>query len=291
MATSSGRYGITEKNGDNPHFLVPIFFVTMEVMGLLKNLTTATRRWYHQREIDSSLSHYRDRTGLDAEKRQMYSESGSFRSQLDRLFTLGNATETGELRDIASYVVTICLSNKYYRPADYLSDFINALENRTFLGTEPNGEPPIQELDEHLRKLKLDQVMKAFLVPLKVASIENLVVVHAKAFRRLLPYAALGRFERQAAKLYSLIEEAETRLVEQEVTKFMQRWSESPELKNRFKEPAEGLAEVVQCLEGGLSLDGTEGLRVRRGDQPLRMSTVVPEDRQYLLKAALGKLS
>jgi hypothetical protein len=188
-------------------------------------------------------------------------------------------------------VVTICLSNKFYRPADYLSDFINALENRTFLGTDPNGEPPLQELDDHLRKLKLEQVMKAFLVPLKVASIESLVVVHANKLRRSLPYAALGRFERQAAKLYSLIEEAETRLVEQEVTHFVQRWSESPELQKHFKEPAEGLAEVVGCLEGGLPLDGTEGLRVRRAGQPLRISTVVPEDRQHLLTAALKKLS
>jgi hypothetical protein len=259
-------------------------------MGLLKNLTTATRRWYHQREIDASLSHYRERTGLDAEKRQMYSESGSFRSQLDRLFSLGNATETGQLREIASYVVTICLSNKYYRPADYLSDFIDALENRTFLGTEPNGEPPLQELEDHLRKLKLEQVMKAYLVPLKVASVENLVAAHANLLRRSLPYPALGRFERQAAKLYALIEQAEIRLIEEAITRFIQQWNDSPALKNRHKEPAKGLGELVRCLEGGTPLEGTEGLRVRRGDQPLRMSTVVPEDRQHLLSAALEKL-
>jgi hypothetical protein len=263
----------------------------MEVMGLLKNLTTATRRWYHNREIESSLAHYKERTGLDAEKRQVYSESGSFRSQLDRLFSLGSAAETGELRDIASFVVTICLTNKYYRPADYLADIIDALENRTYLGTDPQGEPPLAEIEEHLRKLKIEHVMKAFLVPLKVASIENLLSAHADNLRRSLPYAALGRFERQVAKLYSLIEESETRLVEEELTRFVSQWKESPELKGRYKEPADGLMRLIRYLEGEASLGNQQGLRIRRAGQPLRMSTVVPEDRQYLLKAALEMLT
>jgi hypothetical protein len=260
-------------------------------MGFLNRVTTATRRWYHNREIESSLAHYKERTGLDAEKRQVYSESGSFRSQLDRLFSLGNATETGELRDIASYVVTICLSNKFYRPADYLSDLSDALENRTYLSGEAEGEPPLAELEEHLRKLKIEQVMKAFLVPLKVASIENLVSTHAEHLRRALPYAALGRFERQVVKLYSLIEESETRLAEEELTRFVSQWKDSPPLRERYKEPADGLKEVNMYLEGMTSLGDAGGLRVRRAGQPLRMSTVVPEDRQYLLKAALAKLA
>jgi hypothetical protein len=263
----------------------------MEAVSLLKNLTTATRRWYHNREIESSLAHYKERTGLDAEKRQVYSESGSFRSQLDRLFSLGNAAETSELRDIASYVVTICLSNKYYRPADYLSDVNDALENRTYLSGEADGEPPLAELEEHLRKLKIERVMRAFLVPLKVASIENLVSTHAEHLRGALPYAALGRFERQAAKLYSLIEESETRLVEEELTRFVSRWKESSTLKDRYREPADALMELTRYLEGKSSLGEGAGLRVRRPGQPLRMSTLVPEDRQYLLGKALAELA
>ena len=259
----------------------------MEVMGLLKNMTTAARRWYHQREIESSLRHYHQRTGLDAEKRQTFSESGSFRSQLDRLFSLGNAAETGELQDIASQVVTICLSNKYYQPADYLSDLIDALDSRTILSGEPEGEPPLKELEEHRRKWKLSLVMEAWLVPIKVASIENLVAVHAETLRRILPYAALGRFERQAAKIYALLEQSEALFVEEKITEFLRRWKNEPELRDRFKEPGDGLEDVLGCLVGDVQSPGTETLRIRSSGQPFRLSTVVPEDRQHLLAAAL----
>jgi hypothetical protein len=263
----------------------------MKVMGVFGNLTTAARRWYHHREIESSLSHYRERTGLDAEKRQMYSESGSFRSQLDRLFSLGNATETGELREIASNVVTVCLSNKYYRPADFLSDLVNALESRTFLSGEADGEPPLQELEEHHRKLKLEAIAHAWLAPIKVASIENLVATHAGALRGLLPYAALGRFERQAAKIYALIEQSEALFVEENLSEFLHRWKDDNGLRGRFKEPAEGLADVYQCLVGEIVPKGTDTLRLRRADQPCRLSTVVPENRQHLLRVVLKRLA
>jgi hypothetical protein len=125
---------------------------------------------------------------------------------------------------------------------------------------------------------------------LKVASIENLVGAHAAVFRRRLPFLALGRFERQTAKLYSRIEQSEIRLVEEEVSAFLRRWVDTPALQECYEEPAEGLAAVVRSLDGELPLHETEGIRVRRSDQPVRLSTVVPEDRQHLLRASFKKL-
>lgn len=259
-------------------------------MGIFSGLTKTIRLRYHQREIRESLRFYRDRTGWDAGQRQSYAESGSFRSQLDRLFTLGNAAETGELERIAGSVVAICLSNKYYRPADYLSDIIDDLERHTFLSGEPDGELPFPELDENGRRAKLARVMESWLAPIKVASIENLVEAFAHRVGRSLSYKALGRFEREAARLYALLGESETQFVEERLVEFLENWKVKDNLRQRFAEPAEALKDMSRCLEGKVIPEGTSALRVRSAAQPLRLSTLVPEDRQQLLEASLRRL-
>ncbi len=107
-----------------------------------QKLAEKAQRWYHRREIQHSLRHYRDRTGQDAELRQAYADAGAFRSQLDRLFNLGNAVETAELETIANSSVNLCLTNKYYRPSDFLSDVLEALESHTFLSHEHMASHP-----------------------------------------------------------------------------------------------------------------------------------------------------
>ena len=259
-------------------------------LNIVQKLTAKTRRWYHKREIQRSLRHYRDGTGQDAEMRQPYADAGSFRSQLDRLFNLGNAAETAELEAIANSSVNLCLTNKYYRPSDFLSDVIEALETRTFLSHEPGGEPPLSVLDDHERQPKLKRVMDSWLVPLKVASIETLLGSFTRILGRTLPYKALGRFERQTARLFALLGESETRFVEEHLTEFLHQWKLDPALRSRFAEPADAVRVVAECLDGTTGLEESSHLRVRRPDQPLRLSTLVPEDRQHLLRAVFATL-
>ena len=222
--------------------------------------------------------------------RQSYADAGSFRSQLDRLFNLGNAAETAELEAIANSSVNLCLTNKYYRPSDFLSDVIEALGSHTFLSYEPDGEPPLSELVDHDRQAKLKRVMDSWLVPLKVASIEALLGGYSRILGRTLPYKALGRFERQAARLFALLGESETRFVEERWTEFLHQWKQDPALRSRFADPADAVRVVAECLDGTTSLEESSHLRVRRPDQPLRLSTLVPEDRQHLLRAAFATL-
>jgi hypothetical protein len=260
-------------------------------LGFVQGLTTAKRLWYHKREIRRSLRHYTERTGKDADVRQPFADSGSFRSQLDRLFELGSAAETAELEAVAARSVTLCITNKFYRPADFLSDIIDALEGQTLLSYEPDGEPPLPELDAHERQAKLKQVMDSWLVPLKVASIESLLESFSRILGRSLPYKALGSFERQTAQLFSFLEESELDFAEEHLTEFLRGWNERPGVRERFVEPADGPRDIVQCLAGATRPEGTSSLRVRRSDQPLRLSTLVPEDRQHFLAAAFARLS
>lgn len=248
------------------------------------------RGWVHKREIEAAVVHYAQRTGQDARQRHAFSESGSFQSQLQRLFTLGSAEETGELKTIASTAVNLCISNKYYRPADFLSDIIDDLERRTYLSMEAEGEAPLEELDSHARKLKIEHVMRSWLVPLKVASVETLLLHLARDKHRSLPYAALGRFERMAARLFSLIGESDVRFVEQHLSAFIDSWKSTAHLQKRFGEPADGLRDVLRCLEGEVRPDGTDSLRLRSAGKPFRLSTIVPEDRQHLISAALERI-
>ena len=259
-------------------------------MKVFQKLREKTLRWYHQREIQQSLRHYLDRTGQDAAVRQAYADAGSFSSQLNRLFSLGRAAETAELETIANSSVNLCLTNKFYRPSDFLADVVDALETHTFLSYEPNGEPPLSELEDHERQTKLTRVMDSWLVPLKVASIETLLGSFSRILGRSVPYRALGRFERQAARLFALVGEGETGFVEEHLTEFLEQWKQDPDLRARVSEPADAVRGVVECLDGRTDLEESSHLRVRRADQPLRLSTLVPEDRQHLLRAALASL-
>ncbi len=259
-------------------------------MGFMDRASSSLRRWYHKREIETALRHYKSQTGREGSKKQAFSESGSFQSQLHRLFSVGNAEETGQLRDIAASAVNLCITNRYYKPADFLSDIIDALESRTYLSTDPEGEPALSDLDGHSRKAKLDQIQRSWLIPLKVAAVETLLEGLASGKDRSLGYQALGRFERDAARLFSLIEEAEVTLIEQAVQDFLEGWKSDAHLKRRFTEPAAGLQDIFRCLNGETRLECTGDLRVRRYGQPLRLSTLVPEDRQHLIKAALERL-
>jgi hypothetical protein len=257
---------------------------------LFEKALAGLRGWVHKREIEAAVEHFAQRTGQDARKKHAFSESGSFQSQLQRLFTLGSAEETGELKTIASTAVNLCISNKYYRPADFLSDIIDDLERRTFLSMEAEGEAPLEELDSRGRKLKIEHVMKGWLVPLKVASVESLLIQLARDKGRSLPYVALGRFERQTARVFSLIGESDVRFVEQHFSAFLQSWTTEARLKQRFPEPADGAKDVYQCLTGEIHPEGTDSLRLRGPGKPFRLSTLVPEDRQHLVSAALERI-
>jgi len=259
-------------------------------MRIVDQLQGKLRRWYHQHQIEASLQQYRRRTGRDAESRARYAEAGSFRSQVDRLFDLGSPGETAELQQIATGVVSGCFSNRYYRPADCLADIVGALEGHTVFGSESEGEPPLETLDEQRRKAKLAVVIDACLVPLKVAAIEGLVAGHAEIVGRSLPYAALGRFERQVARVFALVDQSEVKLVGERLRQFLLDWKGTEELRSRFREPADGLRDVVALLEGEKAPADIESFRVRLAGQPLRLSTVVPEGRQHLLDAALEPL-
>lgn len=257
---------------------------------MLARVLHRLRLWYHRREIETSLEHYRERTGDDAGRTQRYADTGSFRVQLDRLFALGTAAETAELRQIAESAVVLTLTNKFYRAADFLSDIVGALEERTFLTGEPHGEPPLRELELHERKLKLKWTQEAFLVPVKVASLENVLQAHARLIGRRLPYRALARFERACARVYALIDPSEARFVEQRMIVFLEAWKGQAPLHARFPEPVEGILELARCLGGDIRPQGSSALRVRRAGQPFRLSTLVPEDRQHLLRAAFENL-
>ena len=85
----------------------------------------------HRREVAQAAAEYQRLTGHDPGERRPYADAGTFRSQVDRLFALGNATETGELRAVAQAAVSACLTNRFYRSADFLADLLSLLESTT----------------------------------------------------------------------------------------------------------------------------------------------------------------
>jgi len=106
-------------------------------MSFLDNINAAVRRKIHQREIDESLRHFEHHTGHEAETKQTFADMGTFRSQVDRLFSLGNAAETAEAKKIAESTIGSTLTNRYYRAADYLSvgQVLESPRARHFTGT------------------------------------------------------------------------------------------------------------------------------------------------------------
>jgi hypothetical protein len=183
------------------------------------------------------------------------------------------------------------MTNRYYRAADYLSDIADDLERHTFLTGDLGGEPPLASLAEGFeRELKLKAVMQAWLVPLKVGAVESTLAHYARTVGRALPYAALERFERNVSRLFALTEQSERKLVEEHVGQFVTAWSEREIMRARFSDPADAIAGVVACLCGEPIPDGIDFVRTRRADAPLRLSTVVPEDRQHYLRASLAPM-
>ena len=258
-------------------------------MGLISKLTAALRKKLHEREIAESLLHFERHTGSSPARNQTFSDAGSFRSQVDRLFAIGNLSETSELKRLAEGVVAVTLTNRYYRAADYLSDIADDLERHTFLTGEPLGEPPLTEPGEgYPRELKLKAVREAWLVPLKVASMERALITFERNVGRELPYRTFEQFERSVARLFALIGESEIRFVEGYLERFFESWPRLEEAQRRS--PARVVAEAVEGLQGRLLPEGIAGLRTRRADQPLRLSTVVHAERQDLLIACLSIL-
>ncbi len=90
--------------------------------------------------------------------------------------------------------------------------------------------------------------------------------------------------------MFALLGESETRFVEERVTEFLLKWKQEPTLRARFAAPADAMRALVERLDGTTRIGESSNLRVRRADQPLRLSTLVPEDRQHLLRAVLATL-
>ena len=262
----------------------------MSFLGVVGKIGAAVRRKIHQREIEESLARYERVSGENAEAKQSYADTGTFRSQVDRLFALGNAAETAELKRIAESAVQSTVTNRYYRAADYLSDILDDLERHTYLTGEPAGQPPLASLTERFeRELKLKAVAEAWLVPLKVGSVENTVTAYSKIVGRLLPYTALQRFERHVARLFALTAQSERKFVEEQVHRLLNTWRHRENTRARFPEPADALAEALICLCGDSIPDGVDYVRARRPDAPIRLATVVPEDRQHYLRASFAR--
>jgi len=259
-------------------------------LSFLGKIGAAVRRKIHQREIAATLARFERVWSESAEAKQSYADTGTFRFQVDRLFTLGNAAETEQLKRIAESSVSSTVTNRYYRAADYLSDILDELERHSYLTGEPGGEPPLGSLEEGFeRELKLKAVSEAWLVPLKVGAIENAVSTYSKVVGRLLPYTALQRFERNVARLFAVIEQSERKLVGDHVHRLLDNWRHHETIRSRFPEPADGVTEALVCLCGDSLPSGTEHVRVRRPDAPVRLATVAPEDRGHYLLSSLAR--
>lgn len=255
-----------------------------------RKISGAARRKIHEREIEQSLAHFERVSGHAAGTQQSYADTGTFRSQVDRLFALGNAAETAELKRIAESSIQATVMTRYYRASDYLSDILDDLERHTYLTGEPAGEPPLDSLPEGFqRELKLKAISEAWLVPLKVGSIETAITAHSKIIGRLLPYTALQRFERNTARLFALTATSERKLVEEHIRAFLETWRHHEIVRARFAEPADAIIETIVSLCGESTPEGVAYLRARRPDAPLRLATVVPEDRQHYLRASFAR--
>ncbi len=253
---------------------------------LVKPVVRPVRRFIYFQEIAALAREYKARTGRDPKLKAANAEAGSFHTQLVRLFTVGNAAETGELQRLATGAITSCQNNRYY----LLGDVLDALESWTFIGDAPDGEAPLDKLDDQWRRLKIDTVRKAYLVPLKIAFFETVLGGYADSVGRSLPYAALGRFERQVSRVFALLDESETTWMESELSGLLEQWKEDKTFRRRFREPASAVAKLVDAYDGRRPPRDLPSLRVRRAGQPLRLSTLEPSCRQDLLDAAIREV-
>ena len=259
-------------------------------MSLFKKFNEALFRRNCDRDIQASLEHYRRYSGNKPDVKQAFSDAGTFRSQVDRLFAIGNDSEVEEMKGLADATVTTTLTNRYYRTADYLSDVIDDLERTTYLTGESLGEPALDDdLERWEREQKIKAVTEAWIAPLKVGSIEASLAAYSDAIGRSRPYGEFREFERAVARLFSVIDEMERTLLEGQVRTLVASWVDSPELQSRFPAPASAIVSSLACLNGETMPNGVDGLRCRRRDQPMRLSTLVSEDREHYLVASLAR--
>lgn len=250
-------------------------------MGLFRSIHLRLRKHIHRREISRAVKNYARRTGKHSERVERFSDSGTFRQQLDRLFELGNATETEVLLEIAESVVGASVSNRFYKPADYLSDILADLERHTFLGFDDMGETPLASCEDQVRRdTKLRHTTEAWLSLIKVAAIEAVIAQYAEHHGRGAPYQDLQEFERTVARVFSILDTSEVFYVQQILTKALTS-------ENFRGAPVAMLLTLMSALTGEHIPEGCGALRTRRYGQGFRLSTLVPEDRQYLLRAAL----
>ena len=250
-------------------------------MGFFRAIQLSVRKHVHRREIGRALKNYSHKTGKNPNRAERYSDSGSFRDQLNRLFELGNATETEALVEIAESVVGASVMNRFYKPADFLADILADLERHTFLGFDDMGEAPLEGCKDQVeRDTKLRHTMEAWLSPVKVAAIEAVLGDYARHQGRDASYQDLQEFERTLARVFSFLDTSEVFYVQKILC-------EALASDNFSGAPVAMLLELISALNGDHIPDGCGTLRTRRHGQGFRLSTLVPQDRQSLLRAAL----
>ncbi|MCU0241788.1 MAG: hypothetical protein MUF51_05140 [Vicinamibacteria bacterium] len=262
------------------------------ISNFLDRMRGGLRRWYHAREIQESLRLYEARTGQKADARAAYAESGTFGAQVDRLFEIGSMAETQALTDIAQICVSACVTNTYYLPADCLSDVVDALSDWTCASTRAEGEPPLsEELEPHERAFKLKVVTESWIMPIKIAALEETLADYARRVGRTLPRAALGRFERQAARVFALTAQSETVVVAQLIQGFVKDWIAGGPVRHAHREPADGLRQILAYLEGDARVPEGDTFIVRGPRQPLRLATLMPDQRGRYLELSFRALT
>ena len=256
---------------------------------MLDHLKRRFRLWWHREELARLDEEYARRAGLSAESRERYSDTGSFRAQLERLFQTGSLADTGELERMATAALSSTVTNQRYRAADLLSDVIDALEARTYLSLEPEGEPPLAECsDKSTRRLKLETVRESYLVPEKVGAIDTIVRRSAELIGQSLPYRSLSLLERRLASLFSLLSTVEVLAAERRLLALIERWWSEPELRRAYPQPHQIVERALSGLTGREPLPGLEAARVRAPGLPVRLATIEPETRRDFIEAALG---
>ena len=78
--------------------------------------------------------------------------------------------------------------------------------------------------------------------------------------------------------------------MEKAIIEFLERWKEDPSMRERFPQPSDAFPPVMRVLLGEESVEIASSLRLRKPSLPLRLGTIVPSDRQHLLRAALSRI-
>lgn len=247
------------------------------------------RALVHWRAIKEALEHYEERTGLDGDVPSAHPDVISFRVQLDRLFGLGGTPR--RFASVASRTIDLAMGNAYYDVADLLSDIVDDLARPTFHGLSARGEPPMSSLlGDEAAESKTDLVARAWLVGPKIVSLEKLIAQGAAAFGGNLPLDQRARFEKALARAFSMLHDSEVRFVEERLEALIARWVEGDAMEGNAALPGEAMELLIAALTGKDLPDRCDGLRVRVEGLPVRLSTLQPNERQLLIRAALARL-